>query len=81
LCEFLRKPIPDVPFPSGNDPQDFFRRFAIADRRRRKGVVKNGIMLLAGIGCLAATLTMIRRGKGGDPSSLFNALAKRVGFA
>ncbi|KAK5120464.1 hypothetical protein LTR85_006119 [Meristemomyces frigidus] len=36
LCEFLEVPVPEKDFPSGNDPQDFYRRFAIADKRRRR---------------------------------------------
>ncbi|KAJ5125523.1 P-loop containing nucleoside triphosphate hydrolase protein [Penicillium atrosanguineum] len=49
LCKFLGKPIPDVPFPAGNDPQDFFRRFAVVDRRRRREVVVKGVATILGV--------------------------------
>lgn len=39
LCKFFDKPIPSTPFPAGNDPQDFFRRFAEADSRRKKQAI------------------------------------------
>lgn len=76
----FRKPIPDVPFPNSNDPQDFFRRFAVADGRRRREVVKNGVVLFAGIGVLVAVLVMARGEQIVGFSSIFHALSGRVSF-
>ncbi|KAJ5161555.1 P-loop containing nucleoside triphosphate hydrolase protein [Penicillium capsulatum] len=61
LCKFLGKPIPDVPFPAGNDPQDFFRRFARADRRRRREVVARGITTLVCVSGLVFAFRERRR--------------------
>lgn len=56
LCEFLEVAVPKEEFPSGNDPQNFFKRFAIADHRRRKQSLQTigaGVALVAVLGAVA----------------------------
>lgn len=50
LASFLDVPVPKTGFPAGNDPQNFFRRFAAADSRRRKSSMMTIAGVAAGIG-------------------------------
>lgn len=49
LASFLGVRIPDAEFPSGHDPQNFLKRFAAVDRRRRQ----DSLLTLARFGAFA----------------------------
>lgn len=50
LAEFLGVDAPGEEFPHGNDPQNFFKRFAVADRRRRMDSMRTIAGIVAGLG-------------------------------
>lgn len=53
LARFLEVPVPKVEFPRGNDPQNFYRRFAVADRRRRMSSLWKIAGVVAAVGAVA----------------------------
>lgn len=65
LCEFLDRPIPEVDFPSGNDPQNFFHRFGEADRRRKVETLRWFGIGVASVGVVAFVMSRYRGSLGG----------------
>jgi hypothetical protein len=56
LCEFLGKPIPEVPFPNGNGMKAFNDKFNIYVMQRLKETAMNVLVLGGGVGLAVIAL-------------------------
>lgn len=62
LCEFLGKPVPDVPFPRSNDTQAYHEQLEVVVRRAARIMMRKAAPCLIGTAAMVAVILFKYRG-------------------